>query len=283
MICPKLEFPLAVTQFTQKECDSITSPVIRICLSKMGYNNCMPREVVYGPKSLGGLGLHDYYVEQGIRQISALVGHVRQSSTTGNMMLLELQWCQMQAGTSILLLESPQIPIDYIETCWIMSIRDFLCTYNLHLNLTSNIALPQLQCINDSFVMDLLWVNGECSAQELQRLNACRMFLQITRISDIAHPDGKTIRKDVLAGTTPTVFLSPSRWPRQGRPPKAWWNLWRRKLKLALSVDGSSPNLRSQLGTWFSQELNLSEWSTLVCPGNGNITVFSRRDDGKQL
>ena len=36
MVCPTLEFPLTVTQFTQVECDRIASSVRRASLSKMG-------------------------------------------------------------------------------------------------------------------------------------------------------------------------------------------------------------------------------------------------------
>jgi hypothetical protein len=32
MVCPKLEYPLGATQFTQQQCDSITSPVLRASL-----------------------------------------------------------------------------------------------------------------------------------------------------------------------------------------------------------------------------------------------------------
>ena len=122
MVCPKLEFPLAVTQFTQKECDRISSPVLNACLSKMGYNRNMPCEVVYGPQAMFGIGMHDYYIEQGIHQLSTLVSHLWQDSETGQMMRIELQWCQVQAGTAISLLEDPSALIDYIEMCWIMSI-----------------------------------------------------------------------------------------------------------------------------------------------------------------
>ncbi len=135
IVCPKLEYPLAVTQFTQKQCDRISSPVLRACLSQMGYNSNMPREVVYGPTDIGGIGMHDLYIEQGIKQITTLVGHVRQDSDTGRMMVNQLQWCQVQAGTSISLLESPRVPIDYIEDCWIMCIRDFLATYNFRIEI----------------------------------------------------------------------------------------------------------------------------------------------------
>jgi hypothetical protein len=38
MVCPKLEYPLTVTQLTQDQCDKITSPVLRACMSHMEYN-----------------------------------------------------------------------------------------------------------------------------------------------------------------------------------------------------------------------------------------------------
>jgi hypothetical protein len=76
MICPKLEYPLAVTQFTQQQCDNISSPGIRASLSKMGYNCNMPKEVIYGPPELSSVGIHDYYIEQGIHQLLALFGHI---------------------------------------------------------------------------------------------------------------------------------------------------------------------------------------------------------------
>jgi hypothetical protein len=106
MVCPALEYPLTVTQFIQEHCDTITSPILRSCMSQMGYNQNSPKEVVYGPVELGGFGLRDLFIEQGIHQVTALVGHLREKkSKTGNMMKIELDWCHLQAGTGDHLLE----------------------------------------------------------------------------------------------------------------------------------------------------------------------------------
>ena len=126
MVCPKLEYPLAVTQFTPGQCNRILSKKFRVMLPTLGFNRNLPRAVVFGPVAMGGLGLHDLYVEQGVRQISALVGHLRQASETSRMMTIELEWCQVQAGTGVNLLESPQPGFDYVKPCWIMSIHAFL-------------------------------------------------------------------------------------------------------------------------------------------------------------
>ena len=171
VICPKLEYPLSVTQFSQEQCDRIASPVVCATLSSMGFNKHTPREIVFGPPSLGGIGMHNLYVEQGIRHLSSLLGHVRQSGTTGSMMLAQLQWCQIQAGCGFHLLASPDIPIDYIEDCWIMCIRDFLSTFKLRVQFTQS-PIQILLCDHDEFIMDALQVRGECSYSQLQRLNA---------------------------------------------------------------------------------------------------------------
>jgi hypothetical protein len=279
MVCPKLEYPLAVTQFLQKECDAITSPVLRACMSKMGYNPNMPKEVVYGPQESFGIGYHDYFIEQGIRQVSTLVGHLRQHSETGTMMQLCLQWCQVQAGTEYYLLESPEFPVDYIESCWIMNVQDFLRTYNLRLEFTRSVR-QRVQCRGDEFIMDALRMRGDCTATQLQRLNACRMYLQVARVSDIASADRTKLRNDSLVGRHSLTYTSTSKWPRQGRPPKDWWSLWRTKLRRAFLADGESPQLRHRLGPW-NADLQ-DEWSTVIWLGaSGDYEVYERRVDGR--
>ena len=278
MVCPKLEYPLAVTQFHQLECDEITSPVLRACLAKMGYNANMPREVVYGPVEMGGLGAHDYFIEQGIRQVSTLVGHIRQRSETGALIRSCLQWCQIQAGSEFHLLETPEFPVDYIETCWIMNVRDFLRTYKLRLEFTTSVR-QSTQCIGDEFLMDALRVRGDCTATELQRLNACRMSLKVARLSDITKSDGTALRQDVLNGKSPGLFLSKDKWPRQGRPPKDWWRLWRSKLRRVFSVDSDSPKLWTKLGKWLPA-LDTDEWEQAVLvDSKGRSEVYIRRSD----
>ena len=119
-------------------------------------------EVVYSLTKLFGLGMHDLYIEQGIKQVSTLIVHIQQASNTGNMMRIELQWCQLKAGTAMSLLTDPEDPIDYIETCWIMGVRDFLRTYGYKIDF-SHTTLPTVQCEQDEFIMDALRLRGQCS------------------------------------------------------------------------------------------------------------------------
>ena len=224
--------------------------------------------------------MHDLYVEQGIKQVSALVGHLRQDSETGRMMQIELHWCQVQSGTSSQLLADTASSIDYIETCWIMGIRDFLRTYDFKLDLTDESVPHVTQRVGDEFIMDAFRERGECNATQLQRLNACRMFLQVVRVSDIATADGKRLRHGTLTGINDGTFQSATRWPRQGRPPKEWWTCWKNKLQRVFSSDGNSSSLRRPLGGW-NGALNIDEWTTTTNTINGRTEVYERIVAGK--
>ena len=69
------------------------------------------------------------------------------------------------------------------------------------------------------------------------------------------------------------------RWPRQGCPPKVWWNLWVKTLKHVFNQDGGNTGLRYHLGAWTS-EVNLKEWRTLCMVSDTQIEVYDLRADG---
>jgi hypothetical protein len=279
MVCPAIEYPLTVTQFTQDQCDNITSPILRSSMSQMGYNRNSPKEVVYGPVEMGGFGFHDLFIEQGIQQVTALMGHLREAkSKTGKMMKIEMDWCHLQAGTGDHLLETPGTNIDYIETCWIMSIRAFLHTYGLRMEFTEHSRQEPL-CEGDEFIMDALRKRGKCTALEMQRLNACRMYLRVSRLSEIATALGTKIRADVLKGDDDEIHLSDARWPRQAKPLKADWTFWSKMLRAVFSRDGKSPFFPTHLGKW-NAELAPREWKTLVSVDTVPREVYRRLPNG---
>ena len=279
MVYPKLEFPLTVTQFSQKQCDRILSPILNVCLPKMGFNRHMPREVVYGPISAGGLGFHDLFIEQGIKHVQCLVGHLREpKSVTGKMIRIEMDWCQVQAGIGTNLLTKVDNPIDYIEDCWVMGLRDFLSTYQFSLEFTKS-SLPSLQSEGDQYLMEAFSTSQEYTATQLQQLNACRMYLKVTRLSDITNGDGTKLLKSCLFGITEQPHhLSEGKWPRQGRPPPAVWTLWRKALRALFSTTGRSNVLRDPLGEWLPT-VAVREWA-VVAVKSPKLHVYVKQEDG---
>ena len=110
------------------------------------------------------------------------------------------------------------------------------------------------------------------------RINYCRMWLQVTRISDIAHPDRKTILPAALSGTRLSHRQSSLKWPRIPRPPDSFWKLWKQKLLSWLSCDGKSQKLCQPLGPWNHQRTT-TDWQYLYEPTTKQL--LSKNSTGK--
>lgn len=67
-----------------------------------------------------------------------------------------------------------------------MSIRNFLLTFDLKIDLTEECTPHATQRVVDEFIMDAMQMLGDCTSTELMRLNACRLFLQVSRLSDLS-------------------------------------------------------------------------------------------------
>ena len=90
------------------------------------------------------------------------------------------------------------------------------------------ISSPALQLFRekDALLMDL-FIEAEVDQETLLWLNWCRMFLNVTTLSDIATADGSCLVASVLEGVRPTWKRSPYTWPRTARPPPKRWDLWK--------------------------------------------------------
>ncbi|MGH7954578.1 MAG: hypothetical protein ACREOZ_01305 [Gloeomargaritales cyanobacterium] len=67
---PKIEYSSPVVGLTMREANEIHRPIINAVLNKMRMNRHMPRAVIFGPHSMGGLEWPQLYIEQGINHIN---------------------------------------------------------------------------------------------------------------------------------------------------------------------------------------------------------------------
>jgi hypothetical protein len=132
---------------------------------------------------------------------------------------------------------------------------------------------------NSLLIMDALRLRGNCSPRQLQKLNACRMHLRVSRLSEIASADGRTLHRDSLVGNESAIHLSATKLPRQARPLPADWNLWRNKLRLVFST-ADSFKLLTSLGAW-RPSLVVSEWPALMSAQTVPRQAYHRLPDGK--
>jgi hypothetical protein len=116
----------------------------------------------------------------------------------------------------------------------------------------------------------------------MQWLNACRMYLRVSRLSEIATAQGTKLRSAVLKGNEEGIHLSQERWPRQAQPVAADSTFWSKMLRAVFPNDGAPPSLWTHLGEWKTELVSADKFSReIFCRiPNGFYEVFEEKDGG---
>ena len=137
----------------------------------------------------------------------------------------------------------------YVTSTWLSDVWKFLSEKKLFIQ--DDLPNLELQRENDRYIMDIALTQGSFSTNELQKINGCRLFLQVTSLADITSGDGTFILKHYWDGARDGSVISPFRWPKQGQPKDKEWTLWRKVLKL-VCLRGRI--LFTPLGNWLDTE-----------------------------
>jgi hypothetical protein len=159
------------------------------------------------------------------------------------MLIALIDAIQLEAGIGTPILEDCR-PLDYIEWGWIPAIRDFL----QHIN--GKIVLGRRQeptyQLNDTYLMDATYVHG-LTRRERIYINRCRIFQQVTLLSDVSTVAGLQIHQAWHSPTLGKPSRSNLRWPRQNQPSRVAWVAWEKFLDSFHTENGK---LRNPLGKW---------------------------------
>jgi hypothetical protein len=106
-------------------------------------------------------------------------------------------------------------------------------------------------CVNDCFLIEKFLTIKGIGATELQRLNQCRLYLQVTLLSEISSANGgKTILENYIQGNKHPNRRSILTWQRQDRPPPLAWVAWKKRLQQLFCTTSRDPRLRESLKQW---------------------------------
>jgi hypothetical protein len=136
---PSIKYVLPATTLDPDFLDRVQRPLISLILSKLGFNQHMPKEVVLAPLHFGGLGLFDLIIEQGIAQTLYILGQIRSQSSSADTILILLETYQLTSGIIQNPLESTKPCMVYIDSPWVHSVQSFLYQCN------AQILIPSLQ------------------------------------------------------------------------------------------------------------------------------------------
>ena len=275
---PSICYPLPSSTLSDAHCNALQVQFKKAFLPKYGFNRHMPNAIVYGPSDLGGLGLRTLSVERGISQTYLLLACLRSPGVPAKLANIAISWAQFLAGTSVSVFEDVSTPIPYLAPMkWIPQVRQFLHSTNCHIELEATF-LPKLQRENDRFLMDLVLESMTLTPMELQMLNACRMYLGVTLLSDIVTPDGKKLSLFTTEYRHDNFSTHHGLIPYQTKPSSRAWNQWHKLLEL-LRQPSSPFLLATPLGRWLVPgHETYRHWKYLVdCP---SCTLYVSEQEG---
>ncbi len=180
-----MTFVLPTSYFEKKNLDRIEMKAVAATLTKGGYVSKFPRKVAFGPQEFGGLGMRMLWTEQLVLQVKLLIKHLRCPSDHQKMLQMNLAWAQLGTGMGYPILEYPDTNIPHLECAWFASIRNGLTLVDGSIEMTTTYVVPK-QRVSDQHLMDGICESKMFTKTEIRKINACRLYLQVTLVSDIS-------------------------------------------------------------------------------------------------
>ena len=250
-------YSLPALTLTTKELEEISKPLHAVALPRSGYSRTFPKKVLYGPKSLQGLGLENLLTEQYVPKVKAIIDFMYKNATSGNIVKNNIEVVKLEAG-----IPGPLFSYEWDLTflnglkSWVAETKHF-CWKNAILFAERGTHL-KTKCEKDELIMDVFLKYGNYSVAELRLLNRCRMYLQVTTLSDITTGDGKFLADGALQGSE-SYQTDNYDWPYQQKPPRAEWNAWAGEVRRHFAP--IKDRLSTPLGKWFITDEYYTSWA----------------------
>lgn len=110
----------------------------------------------------------------------------------GQSLWIGLSWAQMVAGTSQSIVKKTATPLPHLKAQWFGSLQSFLYQSNATFTLNVTYTIPKQQRY-DQHIMDVAIKSSIFFKKQIQLLNYCRLYLEVTLILDITSADGTKI------------------------------------------------------------------------------------------
>jgi ribonuclease HI len=239
---PAITYCLPITTFTERECKNIQSPFYNALLPKLGINRHMPRTLLHGPLKLAGLSLTNLSAEQLAMHITGLVTQLRKRDRVGLTMHASIDALQLYLGTTAHFFtlnantmehrpSRRESPLVYI---W-EELNSIQCSL-----ICEKFWTPTKTGTNDVAIIDAIQLiknrrkgtTNHLPKTTIWYVNACRLYLQVTMLSEITTPCGNYLEEWAFHGTrrNPNAFL---KYPHQDKPPTHVWRVWRDSIRAA--------------------------------------------------
>lgn len=231
-IFPRLQWSLPCMSISHTESKKLLRPVLNAALPKMKIIKTLGYDYIHGSTACHGLGLPELYHSGYSKQLEMLVDHTWKRTDTGHFIQMALQEFTLDAGSQQEIFKpiSRKTNLHHwllTEHTWIKSLRHYTKTNDICVDLKT----PKIENarIRDITIMDTLDIHSSLSSTELKDVNVCRIYKQVTLLSDIAVSDGSKLCE---AAWTKHPFYRKSKfpYPHQDSPNNTQWKSWNKAL-----------------------------------------------------
>jgi hypothetical protein len=224
----KMSFALPTNYLTKKRLKKIEQRAIGATLCKGGFVSTYSGQVAFGPQLYGGKAMRPIKIEQLIQQVQAVMKHLRCPGE----IRIAFAWAQLATGMGFALFEWPEKEVAHLECDWMQSLRTGLASIAARIECVEEHVFKHRR-MGDVHIMDQICDSDSFTDIQIWKINACRLFLQVTLLSDIASPCGYNIESTYYKGAIQDRTNWPTvQYPRQEKPDKTSWSLWRRALHI---------------------------------------------------
>ena len=174
-------------------------------LSCLGFNRNTAQAIVFAPRDKGCFELHHMVDGQGFGQASFLLKSWRSQKTLqGRMIHIGVHWAQYTSGVGTPILEAPALKLPHLESKWLQGLWFYLTDVNGLIRL-DNPGVPSLQRHHDQYLMDMVLADPKWKPIEIKRINWCRLYLDVTTLSDITNAQGHQLDPGIYYGNLESI------------------------------------------------------------------------------
>jgi len=140
----------------------------------------------------------------------------------------------------------------HVMPCWLSQTWQYASKQQI--KITTYIPSLAPQCNNDQFLMLKFWQHGY-KGNQLEALNKCQLWLQVTTLADITDGQGTELLIPMLTGSNEIALPTWWQWPQQGWLSQKGWILWQEAIIKCMPT--CSNKLTYPLGMWMD---SISDW-----------------------
>jgi hypothetical protein len=232
-----IEYALPATTMSYKQLNWVIQPILNSGLPRSGICRKTSRTLVFAPITYQGFGIRHPFIGQGVYKIRMLFD-IRQSLCQK---LIDVSWSRVMVESGL----GPQFLNtditwfkEFLTGGWMISLLEFVSHFNINITRMDYSNNIQFRHSKDCYLMEAVAQEGQdLTKADRAIFNSCRLYLQVTLLSDISTADGRAIQRHFWKGIR--QIPGEGWWPKQPRPSERSWNVWRRILKRVFSTNDS--------------------------------------------